>query len=118
MTLLNLAPLPPGSQGSPSWTGCGFDAASLEQHQVGRAVTAGHAGLEARADLVPVVAGFGAAWPAGVVYSIVFTLGGHTNGVRPPKDGDSLPLTGSAVSDEGLTVAVFMDRALTHVSHT
>lgn len=118
MTLLNLAPLPPGSQGSPSRTGCGFDAASLEQHQVGGAVAAGHAGLEARSDLVPVVARFGAARPAGVVYGVVFTLGGHTNSVRLPKDGDSLPLTGSAVGDEGLAVAVFMDRTLTHICHT
>lgn len=42
----------------------------------------------------------------------------HTSGVGPPEDGYSLPLTGSAVGDEGLTVAVFMDRTLTHVRHT
>ena len=42
----------------------------------------------------------------------------HTGGVGPPEDGDSLPLAGSAVGDEGLTVAVFMDRTLTHVRHT
>lgn len=71
-----LSPLPPGSQGSPSGTGYGFDAASLEQHQVGGTVAAGHAGLVARSDLVPVVAGFGAARAAGVVHSAVFTLGG------------------------------------------
>lgn len=42
----------------------------------------------------------------------------HTSGVGPPEDRYSLPLTGSAVGDEGLTVAVFMDRTLTHVRHT
>lgn len=42
----------------------------------------------------------------------------HTSGVGPPEDGHSLPLAGSAVGDEGLTVAVFMDRTLTHVRHT
>lgn len=42
----------------------------------------------------------------------------HTSGVGPPEDGYSLPLAGSAVGDEGLTVAVFMDRTLTHVRHT
>lgn len=77
MTFPNLIPpFPPGSQGSPSRAGCGFDAASLEQHQVGGAVAASHAGLVARSDLVPVVAGFGATRSAGVVHSAVFTLGG------------------------------------------
>lgn len=76
MTLPNLAPLPTGSPGSPSRARCGFDAPSLEHHQVGGAVAAGHAGLPARSDLVPVVTGFGAAWPTGVVHSIMFTLGG------------------------------------------
>lgn len=42
----------------------------------------------------------------------------HTGGVRLPEDRYSLPLAGSAVGDEGLTVAVFMDRTLTHICHT
>lgn len=42
----------------------------------------------------------------------------HANVVRLPLDGHSLPLTGSAVGNEGLTVAVFMDWTLTHVRHT
>lgn len=42
----------------------------------------------------------------------------HTGGVGLPGDRYSLPLAGSAVGDEGLTVAVFMDRTLTHVRHT
>lgn len=113
-----MPPLPPGSRGSPPGAGDGFDAASLEQHQVGRAVAAGHAGLVARSDLVPVVAGFGAARSAGVVHGAVFTLRGHTGGVGPPQDGRPLPLAGSAVGDEGLAVAVFVDRTLTHVGHT
>lgn len=37
-------------------------------------MAAGHAGLVAGADLVPVVAGFGAARPAGVVHGAVFAL--------------------------------------------
>lgn len=81
-------------------------------------MAAGHTGLVARSDLVPVVAGFGAARAARVVHSVVFTLSGHTSGVRLPQDWHSLPLTGSAVGDEGLAVAVFMDRTLTHVRHT
>lgn len=39
-------------------------------------MAAGHAGLVARADLVPVVAGFGAARSARVVHGAVFTLRG------------------------------------------
>ena len=39
-------------------------------------MAAGHAGLVARSDFVPVVAGFGAARSAGVVHGTVFTLGG------------------------------------------
>lgn len=69
-------PLPPGSRRSPSRAGYGFDAAALKQHQVGGAVAAGHAGLVTRPNLVPVVAGFGAARSAGVIHSAVFTLGG------------------------------------------
>lgn len=76
------APLPPGSQGSPARAGYGLDAASLEQHQVGGAVAAGHAGLVARSDFVPVVAGFGAARSAGVVHGAVFTLGGWREGKK------------------------------------
>lgn len=81
MTVPNLVPppfpnTPPGSQGSSSRAGYRFDAASLEQHQVGGAVASGHAGLVARSNLIPVVAGFGAARSAGVVHSAVFTLGG------------------------------------------
>lgn len=72
----DLTPLPPGSPGSPSGAGCGFDAAPLEHHQVGGTVAARHAGPLARPDLVPVVAGFGAARAAGVVHGAVFTLGG------------------------------------------
>ena len=41
----------------------------------------------------------------------------HACGVGPPEDGDPLPLAGSAVGDEGLAVAVLVDRALTHVRH-
>lgn len=65
---------PPASQGSPTGASCGLDAASLEQHQVGWTVAAGHAGLVTRPDLVPVIAGFGAARPTGVVHGAVFTL--------------------------------------------
>lgn len=81
-------------------------------------MAAGHAGLVARPDLVPVVAGFGAARSAGVIHGAMFTLGGHAGGVGPPEDGDSLSLTGSTVGDEGLTVTVFMDRTLAHIRHT
>lgn len=81
-------------------------------------MAAGHAGLAARSDLVPVVTGFGAAWTAGVVHRVVFTLGGHTSSFGFPKDGHTFPLTGSAVGDEGLAVTVFMDWTLTHVRHT
>lgn len=81
-------------------------------------MAASHAGLLARSNLVPVVAGFGAARAAGIVHGSVFTLGGHTGGVRPPEDRHSLPLAGSAVGDEGLAVAVFMDRTLAHICHT
>ena len=66
--------LPPGPPGSPSGAGCGLDAASLEQDQVGGAVAAGHAGPVAGPDLVPVVAGLGAAGAARVVDGAVFTL--------------------------------------------
>lgn len=66
--------LPPGSQRSPSGASCGLDAAALEEHQVGGTVAAGHAGLVARPDLVPVVAGFGASGSTGVVHGAVFTL--------------------------------------------
>lgn len=62
--------------GSPARAGDGFDAAALEQHQVGGAVAAGHAGPVTRADVVPVVAGLGAARPTRVVHGAVFTLGG------------------------------------------
>lgn len=81
-------------------------------------MAAGHAGFVTRPDLVPVVAGFGAARSAGVVHGAMFTLSGHAGGVRPPDDGDSFPLTGPAVGDEGLTVTVFMDGTLTHIRHT
>lgn len=66
--------LPPASRRSPARAGSGFDAASLEQHQVGGTVAAGHAGFVARADLVPVIAGLGAARSTGVVHSTMFTL--------------------------------------------
>lgn len=66
--------LPPTSQRSPARAGCGFDAASLEQHQVGGTVAAGHAGFVTRADLVPVIAGLGAARSTGVVHGTMFTL--------------------------------------------
>lgn len=42
----------------------------------------------------------------------------HTCGVGPPDHRNSLPLAGSAVGDEGLAEAVFMNRTLTHVCHT
>lgn len=42
----------------------------------------------------------------------------HAGSVGLPGHGDPLPLTGSAVGDEGLTVAVFVDGTLTHVRHT
>lgn len=41
----------------------------------------------------------------------------HAGGVGLPGDRDALPLTGSAVGDEGLAVAVFVDRTLAHVRH-
>lgn len=72
----------PGSPGSPAWAGDGLDTAALEQHQVGGAVAAGHAGLVTRADVVPVVAGLGAARPARVVHGAVFTLGGWRERAR------------------------------------
>lgn len=81
-------------------------------------MAAGHAGFVTRSDLVPVVAGFGASWSAGVVDCAVLTLSGHTGGVRPPDDRDSFPLTGPTVGDEGLTVTVFMDRTLAHICDT
>lgn len=52
-----------------------------------------------------------------VLESAVMSLT-HTGGVGLPENGHSLPLAGSAVGDEGLAVAVFMDRTLTHVRHT
>lgn len=42
----------------------------------------------------------------------------HAGGVGPPEDGYALPRAGSAVGDERLTVAVFMDWTLTHICHT
>lgn len=42
----------------------------------------------------------------------------HTGGVGLPEDGYSLPLAGPTVGDEGLAVAVFMYRTLTHVCYT
>lgn len=42
----------------------------------------------------------------------------HAGSIGLPGDRDPLPLTGSAVGDEGLTVAVFVDRTLAHVRHT
>lgn len=42
----------------------------------------------------------------------------HTGGVGLPGDRYPLPLAGSAVGDEGLAVAVFVDRTLAHVRHT
>lgn len=77
---------PTGSRGSPAGAGGGLDAASLEQQQVGGAVAAGHARLVARPDLVPVVAGFGAAGSAGVVHGAVFTLGRWRKGGRVEHD--------------------------------
>jgi len=78
-----LVVMPPPPRGSPAAAGRGLDAAPLEQHQVGGAVAAGHARLVARPDLVPVVAGLGAARSAGVVHGAVFTLRRwrDTNGV-------------------------------------
>lgn len=72
--------MPPMSQGSPSRARYGFNAASLELYQVGRTVAASHAGLLARPDLVPVVAGFGAARATGVVHGSMFTLGSWWEG--------------------------------------
>lgn len=66
--------------GSPARAGDGFDAAALEEHQVGGAVAAGHAGPVTRANVVPVVAGLGAARPTRVVHGAVFTLGGWRGG--------------------------------------
>lgn len=68
--------------GSPAWARDGFDAAALEQHQVGGAVAAGHTGPVTWADVVPVVAGLGAARPTRVVHSAVLTLGGWRGGWR------------------------------------
>lgn len=68
----------PESLGSPARAGHGFNAVALVQHEVSRAVAAGHAGSGARANLVPVVTGFGAAGAAGVVDSAVFALRGCT----------------------------------------
>lgn len=76
MTFPNLAPLPPEKQGSPSRAGRGFDTASLMQHQIGRAVAASHTGLVTRSNLIPIVTGFSASRAAGVVHSVMFTLGG------------------------------------------
>lgn len=42
----------------------------------------------------------------------------HAGSIGLPGDRDPLPLTGSAVGDEGLTVAVFVDWTLAHVRHT
>lgn len=42
----------------------------------------------------------------------------HTGGVGLPRHRYSLSLAGSAVGDEGLTEAVFMNRTLAHVRHT
>lgn len=42
----------------------------------------------------------------------------HTGSVRLPEDGDALPLAGPTVGDEGLAVAVLMDRTLAHVCYT
>lgn len=67
----------PGSPGSPTRAGDGLDAATLEQHQVGGAVAAGNAGLVTRANVVPVVAGLGAARSARVVHGAMFTLGSY-----------------------------------------
>lgn len=77
---LSVSSSPPGSPGSPARAGDGLDAAALKQHQVGGAVAASHAGLVTRADLIPVVAGLGAARPAGVVHGAMLTLGGCTEG--------------------------------------
>lgn len=68
----------PQSLRSPAWARHGFNAVALTEHQVSRAVTSGHAGSVARANLVPVVTGFGTAWAAGVVYSSMFALRGCT----------------------------------------
>lgn len=42
----------------------------------------------------------------------------RAGGVGPPQHGHGLPGAGSAVGDEGLAVAVLMDRTLAHVRHT
>lgn len=42
----------------------------------------------------------------------------HTNVVGLPKNRHSFPLAGSAVGNEGLAVAVFMNRTLAHVCYT
>lgn len=94
------SPPPPGSQGSPAGAGRGADASSLEQHQVGGTVAAGDARFVTGTNLVPVVAGLGAAWTASVVHGSVLTLRGDTRGVRLPQHRDALPLTGATVGDE------------------
>lgn len=42
----------------------------------------------------------------------------HAGSLWLPVEGGSLPLTGPAVGDEGLTVTVLMHRTLTHVCYT
>lgn len=68
----------PASLGSPARAGHGSNAAALAEHQVSRAMAAGHAGSVARANFVPVVTGFGAAGTTGVVHSTMFALRGCT----------------------------------------
>lgn len=65
---------------SPPRAQYGFYAAALEQDQVGWTVAACHAGFMAGSNLVPVVAGFGAAWSARVVYCAMPALGGWRRG--------------------------------------
>lgn len=68
----------PASLRSPARAGHGFNATALVEHQVSRAMAASHTGSVARANLVPVVTGFGAAGATGVVHSTVFALRGCT----------------------------------------
>lgn len=66
----------PESLGSPARAGHGFNAVALVEHQVSRAVAAGHTGSVARANLIPVVTGFGAARATCIVHSAVSALCG------------------------------------------
>lgn len=91
---------PSRSHGSSARAGCGFDTSALEQYQIGGTVAAGDTGFMTGADFVPIVACFGAAGTACVVYSSVFTLSGDTCSIRLPEHRDPLSLTRSTVGNE------------------